>query len=66
MWHRMCMPSLGGLWLILAAAGPPQAYRAWLNSSHEWLFYVNNDVLIPDGVIDILTRAMTPEGAPLA
>lgn len=39
-----------------------QAYRAWLDTDHEFLFYVNNDVLVPDGVVDALARAMTPEG----
>lgn len=41
-----------------------QAYRAWLETDHQFLFYVNNDVLVPDGVIDALARAMTKEGEP--
>ncbi len=39
-----------------------QAYREWRNSSHESLFIINNDVLVPDGVIDKLAAALTPEG----
>ena len=40
-----------------------QAYRLWLQTEHEYLFFVNNDVLVPDGVIDALARAMTAEGS---
>ena len=40
-----------------------QAYRTWLETEHEWLFYVNNDVLVPDGAIDAMAQAMTAEGA---
>lgn len=39
-----------------------QAYREWRNSSYESLFIVNNDVLVPAGVIDALAAALTPEG----
>lgn len=39
-----------------------QAYRTWLETEHEWLFYVNNDVLVPDGAIDAMAQAMTAEG----
>lgn len=39
-----------------------QAYRTWLETEHEWLFYVNNDVLVPDGAIDALAQAMTKDG----
>ena len=34
----------------------------WLQSDHEFLFYVNNDVLVPDGAIDTMAQAMLPEG----
>lgn len=40
-----------------------QAYRTWLETEHEWLFYVNNDVLVPDGAIDAMAQAMTAAGA---
>jgi hypothetical protein len=40
-----------------------QAYRTWLETQHEWLFYVNNDVLVPDGAIDAMAQAMTAGGA---
>lgn len=36
----------------------------WLETDHEWLFYVNNDVLVPDGAIDAMAQAMTETGAP--
>lgn len=39
-----------------------QAYREWRNSSYESLFIVNNDVLVPPGVIDALAAALMPEG----
>ena len=34
----------------------------WLQSDHDFLFYVNNDVLVPDGAVDIMAQAMSPEG----
>ena len=40
-----------------------QAYRTWLETEHEWLFYVNNDVLVPDGAIDAMAQAMAAAGA---
>jgi GT2 family glycosyltransferase len=39
------------------------AWRSFLNSSHSSLFIINNDVLIPDGVLDKLARALDPHGA---
>ena len=38
------------------------AYRDFKASQHEHLFIINNDVLLPSGVIDKLTRAMDPDG----
>ena len=43
---------------------PGQAYRYWKNSSHEYLFISNNDVLVPDGVMTSLMHAMRDGGAP--
>jgi hypothetical protein len=39
-----------------------QAYRLWLQSDHEYLFYANNDVLVPDGAIDAMAQAMSSKG----
>lgn len=42
-----------------------QAYREWQrNTSADDLFIINNDVLVPDGVIDAMAAALTPEGEP--
>lgn len=37
-------------------------YKTWMKSSHGALFIGNNDVLIPNGVLNAMTHAMTPEG----
>lgn len=39
-----------------------QAYQEWLQTEHDALVISNNDVLVPDGVIDDLLHAMTAEG----
>lgn len=38
------------------------AYQAWLSTTLPYLFISNNDVLIPNGVLDALSHAFTPEG----
>ncbi len=44
-----------------------QGYQHWLNKTdHEAMVFSNNDVLIPDGVLDSLLVALTPEGSRLA
>ena len=59
-----------GAWVLWACCAASrawlhgvQAYRTWLETEHEWLFYVNNDVLVPDGAIDAMAQAMTAAGA---
>ena len=39
-----------------------QAYQLWLQTDHDAMIISNNDVLMPNGVIDDLLYAMTPEG----
>lgn len=39
-----------------------QAYQVWLETEHDALIISNNDVLVPDGVIDDLLHALTAEG----
>jgi GT2 family glycosyltransferase len=41
------------------------AWRYFLASSHEYFIIANNDVLVPDGVIDKLATALDPQGAQL-
>lgn len=40
-----------------------QIYQRWLPSTHEFLFIINNDVLVPDGSLDRLMRTMTDKRA---
>ena len=60
--HSLTKQPCAGSKLTCVLPCTSQAYRAWLDTDHEFLFYVNNDVLVPDGVVDALARAMTPEG----
>ena len=39
-----------------------QAYQKWLGGSLPYLFISNNDVLIPDGSLSAMAKALTPEG----
>jgi hypothetical protein len=40
-----------------------QAYREWQrNTSADALFIINNDVLVPDGVVNAMAAALTPAG----
>ena len=40
-----------------------QMYQLWLPTAHDFLFIINNDVLVPDGVLTALMRAMEKSGA---
>ena len=40
-----------------------QAYDRWLLGTHVYLFIVNNDVLVPSGVLTKLMQAMRDDGA---
>ena len=40
-----------------------QAYDRWLRGTHSYLFIVNNDVLVPSGVLTKLMHAMREDGA---
>ena len=42
---------------------PAQAYDRWLQSDHAHLFIINNDVLVPHGVLAKLMHAMRDGGA---
>ena len=42
---------------------PAQAYDRWLRGDHAHLFIINNDVLVPSGVLTQLMRAMRRGGA---
>ena len=43
-----------------------QAYDHWLRGTHVYLFIVNNDVLVPSGVLTKLMHAMREDGEALA
>ena len=40
-----------------------QAYKYWLQGDHPFLFLVNNDVLVPSGVLTKLMDGMRDDGA---
>jgi len=40
-----------------------QAYKYWLQGEHPFLFLVNNDVLVPSGVLTKLMDGMRDDGA---
>ena len=40
-----------------------QAYQHWKRTRHPFMFIINNDVLVPDGALDKLMRAMQSTGA---
>ena len=40
-----------------------QAYKYWLQGQHPFLFIVNNDVLVPSGVLTKLMDGMREDGA---
>ena len=40
-----------------------QAYKYWLQGQHPFLFIVNNDVLVPSGVLTRLMAGMRDDGA---
>ena len=40
-----------------------QAYKYWLQGQHPFLFIVNNDVLVPSGVLTRLMDGMRDDGA---
>ncbi len=42
--------------------GAAQAYDRWLRGDHAHLFIINNDVLVPSGVLTQLMRAMRRGG----
>jgi hypothetical protein len=48
---------------LCASTHRNMAWQYFLASSHEYFIISNNDVLIPDGVIDKLAIAMNPQGA---
>lgn len=41
-----------------------QMYQHWHRSTHEFLFIINNDVLVPDGVFNRLMHTMHEAGSP--
>ena len=47
---------------LLYAAGA-QAYKYWLQGKHPFLFIINNDVLVPSGVLTKLMEGMHDDGA---
>ena len=64
--HEQCSPwhvdPVRGALFELAV--PAQAYDRWLRGDHAHLFIINNDVLVPSGVLTQLMRAMRRGGAP--
>jgi hypothetical protein len=57
------VPNQGHPLFVSCAWVLQQAYREWQrNTSVDALFIINNDVLVPDGVIDAMASALTPEG----